>query len=70
MKAESFVYWLQGFFEISGCKKINAEQAVIIRNHLNMVFHHDIDPKMGDAKHQLDLSAIHQGGIPNPFINC
>lgn len=64
MQARDFVYWLQGFFEISGNKEITAEQTAIIRNHLNMVFHHEIDPAMGDQKHQEDLTAIHQGGTP------
>lgn len=33
----------------------------MIKNHLNLVFKHEIDPSMGDAKHQHELNAIHSG---------
>lgn len=63
MKAENFVYWLQGFFEITGEPKegLTLDQIRIIRNHLNMVFIHDIDPKMGDKEHQTKLNDAHLG---------
>lgn len=38
MTPENFVYWLQGFFEISGTKNITAEQAKVIKDHLDLVF--------------------------------
>ncbi len=43
MTSRDFVYWLQGFFEINDPQTINKEQTQIIKNHLNLVFHHDID---------------------------
>jgi hypothetical protein len=65
MKSRDFAYWLQGFFEISGASGISGEQAETIRKHLALVFKHEIDPEMGDAKHQDELNAIHE--MPNKF---
>lgn len=64
MLARDFVYWLQGFFEITkgeGIKdfQLGYKQCEIIQNHLNMVFHHEIDPSMGDKEHQGKLNEIH-----------
>lgn len=61
MTSRDFCYWLQGFFEVSQAKEVTADQAQIIRNHLNMVFKHEIDPSHGDAAHQKVLGGIHQG---------
>lgn len=38
MTPEQFVYWLQGFFELSEDGTVNDRQAAIIRDHLNLVF--------------------------------
>ncbi len=64
MTSRDFAYWLQGFFEIGGDSLIslNATQMQCIRNHLNMVFVHEIDPSHGNKQHQEKLSAAHQGG--------
>ena len=59
MSSESFAYWLQGFFELTNVTEINANQTDLIKRHLNMVFKHDIDPKMGDDAHQQELNQIH-----------
>lgn len=71
MKAENFCYWLQGFFEITDPEFkgmiCSSEQILMIRKHLNMVFAHDIDPKMGDAKHQQKLNDIHNPERPILF---
>lgn len=62
MKLENFAYWLQGFFELSGTDELTPEQVRTIKNHLNLVFKHDIDPKMGDAEKQKLLNAVHSPG--------
>lgn len=51
----------QGTFEISGLKSLNEEQTNIIKNHLNLVFSHDIDKqyKEGDGSQE-----IHDGKKP------
>lgn len=38
MTTEQFCYWMQGFFEISNPKELNAKQIQIIQDHLNLVF--------------------------------
>jgi hypothetical protein len=63
MKSRDFVYWLQGYFELTNPKSIGEAETTIIRNHLNMVFVHEIDPSHGDKKHQEALAAAH-GGQP------
>lgn len=78
MTSRDFCYWLQGFFEVSSAKEVTPEQLAIIRNHLNMVFKHEIDPSHGDAAHQKKLSDIHQSGgtgldlskFPHSVLNC
>lgn len=65
MKATEFVYWLQGLFELSDVKSLNEVQTQIIKNHLKMVFFHDIDPKYGDEQHKQSLHKLHEstGGV-------
>jgi hypothetical protein len=38
MKSESFTYWLNGFFELSGSNELNQGQVQIIKDHLALVF--------------------------------
>lgn len=61
MTSRDFCYWLQGFFEVSNTKEITPEQLIVIKNHLNMVFKHEIDPSFGDKKAQEELCKVHQG---------
>lgn len=63
MTSRDFVYWLQGFFEISDAETITKEQITIIKNHLNLVFYHEIDPDLtnNDAKKKAEMDAIHNG---------
>lgn len=46
MNTIDFCFWLQGYFEISGNTEISKEQAQIIKDHLNLVFKHEIDPPL------------------------
>ena len=74
MTSRDFAYWLQGFFEVSNAETITKEQTQVIKNHLNLVFKHEIDPSMGDEKHQQELNAIHSGKPnkpnSNPVLRC
>lgn len=63
MKSRDFCYWLQGFFELTKDVQITPEQNTKIRNHLAMVFKHEIDPSFGGPEIQKDLTLIHKGGI-------
>ena len=72
MRSESFVYWLQGYFEIAQPTEIGPDETEMIKRHLNLVFKHEIDPAMGDDKHQQVLNEIHSGVGPSnnfPFNN-
>ncbi len=63
MKAHEFCYWLQGAFEVSGMTEVSVEQLKVIKNHLNLVFVHDLDPKndKGDSNIKKALAKIHHG---------
>lgn len=61
MTSVNFCYWLQSTFELMKAKSFDEEQTQIIKNHLAMVFHHEIDPSHGDKAHQGKLNEIHSG---------
>lgn len=67
MKARDFCYWLQGFFELRGTTAMSEEQVVAVKNHLALVFKHEIDPSIdgGDQATQAQLGAIHNPGGPS-----
>ncbi len=65
MTSRDFCYWLQGYFEVSEPKTISEKEVQMIKKHLNLVFKHEIDPSMGDGKHQAELNEIH--GKPSSF---
>lgn len=66
--SRDFCFWLQGYFELCPNQPINAEQASLIKAHLGLVFKHEIDPSMGDAKHQAALDAIHDTAVPDHSV--
>lgn len=73
MTSRDFCFWLQGYFELTGDVPskdgrpwIDMDQAYKIQSHLALVFKHEIDPSMGDKKHQVDPDKIHPGMIPCP----
>lgn len=62
MKSRDFCYWLQGYFELNNLtttEDIPKEQVQVIKNHLAMVFKHEIDPSHGDQNMQNALNHIH-----------
>jgi len=66
MNSKDFVYWLQGFFELSEPNKaLTPEQVQIIKNHLKLVFLYEIDPSYSDNKIvQQIFQNIHDGKDP------
>lgn len=75
MTSRDFCYWLQGYFEIyevshTSVGTLNENEIKVIKNHLNMVFKHEIDPSMGPKPHQDALSALHQGLSSTIATNC
>ncbi len=73
MQSRDFCYWLQGYFEINGAHAdtLSSRQIETIKSHLSLVFVHEIDPAMGDAKHQAKLNTIHGDSVPGkPVMRC
>lgn len=75
MQSRDFCYWLQGFFEITAAQgrgdiNMNSAQTEMIKNHLALVFKHEIDPAMGDKKHQDELNKIHTPTDGNIVFRC
>lgn len=66
MKSVEFCYWLQGLFELSNPRTLNTEQTKQIRQHLALVFKHEIDPSYGNSSIQDELQKIHDGPGFNP----
>ena len=64
MTSRDFAFWLQGFFEVANPSTIGSKETDMIKKHLALVFKHEIDPSMGDEKHQQVLNEIH---TPNNF---
>lgn len=66
MTSRDFCYWLQGWFELNETidhrEGASKETLACIKNHLAMVFKHEIDPSHGDEKHQKELSDLHTSG--------
>lgn len=77
MTSRDFVYWLQGFFEITDANhgnhsrsyKLDEAQVDMIKRHLALVFKHEIDPSMGNEKHQQELNEIHEGDSKPPEVH-
>lgn len=73
MTSRDFVYWLQGFFELSESAQLTEKQTELIKNHLSMVFLHDIDPSAGPPDVQELLNKLHEGqgnAAPKPVPNA
>lgn len=72
MNTQEFCYWLQGFFELCpDCSTLNEKQVQAIRNHLNLVFVHDIDPRASEGKELPEqyeelLQDLHDGKLQRP----
>ena len=58
MTERDFVYWLQGYFEITDLDNLTKEQVKMIKSHLNLVFHHTIDKQYKEPK---KAQKIHDG---------
>lgn len=66
MTSRDFAYWLQGYFEISDSNQLSEKQVEMIKRHLALVFKHEIDPSMGNDKHQKLLNEIHDDNVFGP----
>lgn len=62
MTSRDFCFWLQGYIEMAEPTALSQRQLECVKNHLNLVFKHEIDPSMGDKKQQDELNKLHGGG--------
>jgi hypothetical protein len=71
MKSDQFIYWLNGFFELSeNDKPLTIEQVQTIKNHLKLVFLHEIDPSYSDnLEVRTIFQNIHDGKHPLSGLN-
>lgn len=71
MRSDQFVFWLQGFFELSEPNKaLTMEQVQTIKNHLKLVFLYEIDPSYSEDKTvQAIFQNIHDGKKPLDGLN-
>lgn len=65
MTSRDFCYWLQGFFELRHPgdpeQGLSGMQTQALKNHLALVFKHEIDPSAGGSEFQDKLNALHAG---------
>lgn len=74
MTSRDFCFWLQGFMELHAAGqseprphdapelpdlRLNAAQTRTVKNHLALVFKHEIDPSMGGTELQKQMQKIH-----------
>lgn len=50
MKSVEFCYWLQGLFELGKPAALTEEQTALVKQHLDMVFIHEIDPSYPETQ--------------------
>ena len=56
MTSRDFVYWLQGFYEISGNVKLTEDQENLIDKHLQMVFVLGVPPRNPDGSEVVEFA--------------
>jgi hypothetical protein len=59
MTPEQFVYWLQGYFEVSGADYLNESATVCVRKHLDLVLMHTDAEHTKDPQKQKALTKQH-----------
>lgn len=58
MTTEQFTIWLQGFFELSGEKKLSEKQVLIIKDHLALVFDKVTPDRSGSTAQDLEVHEL------------
>lgn len=78
MSTRDFCYWLQGYFEINGGTELlqpgllSSDKVKIIKNHLALVFKHDIDKqyKEGDGSQEVHAGLPSSLPVKNTLVRC
>lgn len=55
MTTEAFIYWLQGYFEISDAKTLNEKQVTIVKDHLAKVLKKETPDRSESEKTSVDI---------------
>lgn len=63
MTSRDFCYWLQGYFELESdtTPTLTNSQVNTIKNHLALVFIHEIDPSNTPTLTPAEAQSIHDG---------
>jgi len=56
MTTEAFIYWLQGYFEISDAKTLNEKQVSIIKDHLALVLKKETPDRSEEESESVEVS--------------
>lgn len=67
LKSESFIYWLQGFFEISEATTLNEKQINIIKEHLELCFEKVVSSAPQGELSKLGSPTLTPSGPGKPF---
>ena len=72
MLSRDFVYWLQGFFEVSGVTSVDEKQVAIIKQHLDLVFEKESgkSKKNNNPLISLDGASVAFNHDPNTTLIC
>jgi hypothetical protein len=74
MNAIDFCFWLQGHFEISDSDNLSPKQVEVIKNHLQLVFKHEIDPlreeQTNASKDELNATHSPAASGNDPLVRC
>ena len=66
MTPENFVYWLQGYLELSGTKEFTPAQVMIVKEHLALV----LNKKTPDRKMNLLAESIYVQPTGHGILTC
>lgn len=67
MTSRDFCYWLQGFFELQNPNTVTGTQVQLIKNHLNLVFKHEIDPSINKHHTPEEVAELNDIHIGHPY---
>jgi len=77
MNPVDFCFWLQGHFEMSGNNSMTNDQVRIMKEHLDLVFVHSIDPARNsettateEALNQAHTPAVENGFSSEPCLTA
>ena len=66
MNTIDFCFWLQGFFEVTEATEVTPKQVEMIKNHLNLVFKHEIDP-LRESQTTASVDELNHAHTPIPI---